>query len=231
MTESGAGPMEWARSGTALFLSTVDNLQDEQLHAPSSLPGWSRAWVVAHVACNARALSNLVTWASTGVESPMYPDAGARIRDIEAAASLPPDELRARLRDEATSLISAMGTMDVETSAAMVRSALGRAIPAAEIPWLRAREVWVHCVDLDAGVTLDRFPAHFALALLDEAAAAVGAKPGCPAVRLVSADSGKSWHLGGSEDVTEISGSVAELLGYVIGRTQRADAPALPAWI
>jgi maleylpyruvate isomerase len=50
-----------------------------------------------------------------------------------------------------------------------VRSAQGRVLPATEIPWLRAREVWIHAVDLGSPgqpVSFADLPADFLEALI-----------------------------------------------------------------
>ncbi len=52
-----------------------------------------------------------------------------------------------------------------------MRSALGRAIPAAEIPWMRVREVWLHAVDLDADARLADPPGGVIDTLLDDISA------------------------------------------------------------
>jgi hypothetical protein len=50
--------------------------------------------------------------------------------------------------ETATALDDALAMLDVDDWTATVRSAQGREIPAAEIPWVRIREVWIHAVDL-----------------------------------------------------------------------------------
>lgn len=81
-----AATLEWAAKGTAAFEAAVHWLTDSGLTMPSYLPGWSRAHVVAHVARNADALVNLLTWARTGVETPMYASGDQRAREIEEGA-------------------------------------------------------------------------------------------------------------------------------------------------
>ena len=76
-----ADSIEAMRVGEELLARAVGKA--DPLAAPSLLPGWSRAHVVAHVAGNAVALLNLLTWARTGVETPMYADDAARNADIE----------------------------------------------------------------------------------------------------------------------------------------------------
>lgn len=61
----------WAQLGTALFVQAAD-LGDTGMDAPSTLPGWTRKHLVAHIAANADALGNLVHWAATGDRTPMY---------------------------------------------------------------------------------------------------------------------------------------------------------------
>ena len=50
-------------------------------------------------------------------------------------------------------------------------TAQGRHLPARDIAWLRCRELGVHVVDLDAGVTFCSFPATFVTALVHDVVA------------------------------------------------------------
>ena len=79
----------------------------------------------------------------------------------------------------------ALDALDDQSWRVEVRSALGRTIPAAEIPWMRVREVWLHAVDLHAGAHL---PAEMIEALLDDVTASLSARDGCHAVLLEPAD-------------------------------------------
>ena len=61
-----------ARLGTSHYscqLSLVDNAEFGEY---SLLEGWTRSHLIAHVAYNAIALCNLMHWANTGEETPMY---------------------------------------------------------------------------------------------------------------------------------------------------------------
>src|SRR4051812_18385609 len=77
----------WMDEGTRHFDGLVRRLRDDDLHAPSALPAWSRAHVIAHVARNADALGNLLSWARTGVVTHMYESAEQRANDIEDSAN------------------------------------------------------------------------------------------------------------------------------------------------
>ena len=65
---------------TEALLRTADGLDDRAVAGPSLLPGWTRGHVLTHVARNADAMTNLLTWARTGVETPAYASPEARGR-------------------------------------------------------------------------------------------------------------------------------------------------------
>ncbi|RZT11713.1 maleylpyruvate isomerase [Kribbella sp. VKM Ac-2569] len=147
---------EWVTEGTALCRKALVNLD-----GPSLLPGWTRQHVAAHLSLNAEALSNLVHWARTGEERPMYSSPNQRTTDIEAGALRPPDDLRAWFDESARKLSDAMDKLTAEQWHSPVRTAQGRQVPATEIVWLRSREVMVHAVDLGTGVTFADLPTDF----------------------------------------------------------------------
>ena len=90
-----------AAAATEQLIDSAAGLSAEDLAAPSLLPGWTRGHILAHVARNADALVNLLEWARTGEETPMYPDAATRDRDIEAGAPRSLEEHLEDLRDSA----------------------------------------------------------------------------------------------------------------------------------
>ncbi|MFE7277358.1 maleylpyruvate isomerase family mycothiol-dependent enzyme [Streptomyces sp. NPDC057623] len=159
---------QWMDHGTQLFLATVDSLSDGDLDAPSALPDWNRRHLIAHVHYNAEALRRLVSWARTGRESAMYPSPGHRDAEIQAGSRLAPEELRRLVRDSAKELAEDVGALPQRAWSHEVRTAQGRTVPATEILWLRTREVFVHAIDLDAGVGFDDLPADLLRALIDD---------------------------------------------------------------
>ena len=72
MTRPGGRARQWWADGERAFGTALGRLVPEDFAGPSLLPGWTRAHVLAHVAGNADALVNLLTWARTGEETPMY---------------------------------------------------------------------------------------------------------------------------------------------------------------
>lgn len=157
---------QWMDRGTQLLLSTVEELSDADFAAPSRLPGWSRAHVVAHVHFNAEALRRLVGWARTGVSAPMYESKQHRDDEIESGALLPAARLRELVRQSAAALAREYDELPAEGLQRQVRTAQGNLVPASLLPWLRTREVLVHAVDLDSGADFTGLPDDLLRALL-----------------------------------------------------------------
>ncbi|MPY85605.1 MAG: maleylpyruvate isomerase family mycothiol-dependent enzyme [Actinophytocola sp.] len=164
-------PREWTDIGTKLFLDAVDKLTDDEFDVATALPGWTRKHVVAHVHYNAEALRRLLSWARTGVENRMYASAEQRNAEIASGTELPATDLRALVHDSAVALTSDMDTLSAYSWQREVVTAQGRTVPATEVPWLRAREVCVHAVDLGCGVSFEDLPEDFTAALITDAAA------------------------------------------------------------
>jgi maleylpyruvate isomerase len=217
-------------AATDQLVDTAAKLSAEDLAGPSLLPGWTRGHVLAHVARNADALLNLLTWARTGEETPMYPDAATRDRDIEAGAPRSPEEQLEDLRNSAARFASAAAELPPVAWASQVSMRSGRVVAAAEIPWLRLVEVRLHHVDLDAGHGTDDLPADFADRLLAAAVDGLAAHEGVAAVRLRDTGSGATWDLGAADapELT-VAGPARALLGWVSGRTTGKDLDVTPA--
>lgn len=147
-----------ARRGTAYFARKLNELRDEDLIEASALPGWSRKHLVAHVGYNARALTRLLEWAATGVETPMYSSASARSEEIALGATLSPIALRNLFEHAAIHLNVEWRDLAPEHWARQVRTAQGRTVPVSETVWMRCREVWIHAVDLGNGARFADLP-------------------------------------------------------------------------
>jgi len=200
--------LEWIDEGTALCRSALGDLE-----APSLLPGWSRRHVAAHLSLNAEALGNLVEWARTGEERPMYPSAAARNADIEAGTSRSADELRSWFDASSAGLNASMATLTDAQWQAAIRTAQGVPVPATKIPWMRSREVMIHAVDLGAGLTFADLPPDFLEALCEDIRTQRG-------------------------DVPEVRGPLPELAAYLSGRpyadvvsSDGTPAASLPPWL
>jgi maleylpyruvate isomerase len=215
------------RQGTAFLLEFVFWLSDAELRAPSSLPGWSRAHIIGHLARNAEALLRLASWARSGVECPMYASPAQRNDDIETSAQKPVDTLRTEVVHTAAELESVLQEFDNTAWHATLRSAQGRQIEATELPWMRIREVWLHAIDLGAGAQLTDLPADLCEALIDDAAATVSSRDNCPSALLEPADSKRRWLLGAADEPwVTLRGSTCEILGWLTGRSSGAHLTA-----
>jgi maleylpyruvate isomerase len=232
MSRSLATALEWSADGTVAVMKTVSALEDGALDAPSRLPGWTRKHVVAHVAANADALANLVRWAATGDPTPMYSSPEERAAGIESGAAMGVGALRSWLSTSSDKLGAAMHALADEQWRSEVVTAQGRTVMATEVPWMRAREVWVHAVDLDAGVELTDLPANFLVALCDDVVAKRSLAPG-PAVVLTSPDGVTRWQLPGDVPPVVVWGPIPELTAYLTGRAHHLEPspPQLTAWL
>jgi maleylpyruvate isomerase len=222
--------MEWMSAGYRYFAMTLAQLDDADLAEPSALPGWSRKHVVAHVGFNARALGRLTRWAITGEATPMYPTATARGDEIAEGALWSASRLRELVDAEQRTLSAALSGMDDQSWSATVTTAQARAVMACEIPWLRAREVWIHAVDLNAGGDLDDFPADMLDHLLRDAVAKRCASD-APTLSVTPTDREGSA-ADGAPAATTVDGTTSDLVRWITGRGARAvqtsDGTPLP---
>jgi maleylpyruvate isomerase len=193
--------LAWMADGTTLCAKAIADLD-----SPSQLPGWTRKHVVAHLACNAEALGNLVHWAKTGDETPMYTSPEQRNADIEAGAQHPENRLVAWFEESAHQLAQSIGELTDAQWQNHVRTAQGREVPATEIPWMRTREVMIHAVDLGTGVTFADLPTEF----LEELCLDIRAKRG---------------------SVPDVRGPLPEVAAYLAGRPNVLNAEPLPPWL
>jgi maleylpyruvate isomerase len=230
--------LEWVADGTARLLSAVASLDDAVLDGPTLLPGWSRRYLLSHVANNASALRNLVHWARTGEERRMYASSEQRAGDIAAGAGAPPATLRDLVVSSSVDLEADLDALPLEAWSAQVITAQGVTRYATEIPWMRAREVYVHAVDLDAGVSFTDLPAPFLAALVDDIANRRSTVGTGPALDLAATDTGARWPVKGAGDPVSVEAPLATLAEWLSGRpvtglrdTAGAPAPDLPAWL
>jgi len=225
--------LAWMHDGTKRLLVGLASLPDKALTAPTALPGWTRRYLLAHVAANADALRNLVHWARTGEERRMYASNERRDADIANGSRLPAAELRAWLQSSAGALAADLDSMPGQAWDAKVITAQGLTRSASEIPWMRVREVYVHAVDLGAGTGWPDLPAEFLTALLDDVTTRRSAKGGGPALVIAATDTGHTWEVVGTGAAVPVSAPLTDLAAYLTGRPapELRAAPALPAWL
>jgi maleylpyruvate isomerase len=221
----------WAAGGTALFLRALDDLGDHELDAPSTLPGWTRRHLVAHVASNAEGIGRLVSWARTGQATPMYASPRQRTDDIASGALRSARQLRTWAHGSAAELAGAFSAMPDSAWRAHVVTAQRRTVPATELPWLRAREVLVHSVDLDTGITFADLPAAFVHALISDVTVRRSEHGDGPSLSLEARDTAATWQVTGRGEAVHVSLPAPELVGWLTGRMTRPELPVLRRWL
>ncbi|MFD5794638.1 maleylpyruvate isomerase family mycothiol-dependent enzyme [Streptomyces diastatochromogenes] len=212
------------RDATERLLTAVAKLDNASLAEPSRLPGWTRGHVLAHLARNADALVNVLEG------RPMYASGETRDADIERDAPRPLDVQLADVRES--------GSRFQETGAApadwtrTVELRNGVTDSASRVPFRRWVEVELHHVDLGVGYELEDLPAEFTEREIEFLTQRFSGHPDVPATRVT--DGTRAWSTGreAAEPEVTVSGTPADLLGWLAGRREgaalRATGGALP---
>ena len=226
---------------TDRLLATADALTDAQVAAPSRLPGWTRGHVLTHLARNADGFRNLLSWAATGDETPMYPSEEARARGVEEGAARSAAEIAADLHKSAAALAAAAQDLPARAWDALV-ARRGDTFPARQIPPRRLAELEIHHVNLGAGYRPADWPASFVAANLDRVGRDFAGRADAPACLACPDGLDAVYPIGplspGPASQVTVSGPPAALLAWLIGRDDGAGlrvtgagaVPVLPPW-
>ena len=235
---------------TAHLIATAEQFDDAAVREPSLLPGWTRGHVLSHVARNADAVVRLLTWAQTGVETPMYASPEARESEIEQGADRGARELVADVREASERFAAQAARLDGEQWLAEISGRRGGPQAAAWLPWWRLEEILIHHVDLGVHYSPAHWPQYFTeleLALIARRFSDPVFTPDSPSFRVHAED------VDGMEEVDEIFGILAEkddedtpivrgpsaaLVAWLIGRSNgdglnvepHGALPQPPAW-
>jgi maleylpyruvate isomerase len=208
---------------TERLIRTAEALDDGAVSAPSALPGWTVGHLLTHVARNADAYTNLLTWARTGVETPAYATPTARADAIEDGAGRPLAEQIADLREAHERFADAAAAMPAEAWTFFLPST---GASAAVVPWARLREVEVHHVDLGREYTPENWSDAFALRLLREIVG--GVEDGTFAVVLRPQGLEHTLTIGTTEGAPTVSGPTRSIAAWLAGRGDGADLTVSP---
>ena len=197
------------------LVRTVDDLPDDGYAAPSLLPGWSRAHVVAHLALNAEGLTTALRGITEGEPTPVYASSDARDADIGELAGADPATLRARLLGATKELMDAITAVPPDAwGTRLERTPGGRSFPAASVVGMREREVEVHHADLGRDYSRADWSAEFCLRLID---AMTRREAWSQPFTARAVDLGRSWRCGDGTGPT-VSGGAADLGWWLAGR-------------
>jgi maleylpyruvate isomerase len=229
---------------SARLVRSVDAFREDDWAAPSLLPGWTRAHVVAHLALNAEAITGALRGlvADEGDEprggaAPMYESDEARESDIGELATADPAEIRDRLLAGTTTLDDAVAAVpDDAWDTRIERTPGGRQIRADALPGMRLRELEIHHVDLDAGYTSADWSPEFAEHLLD----AMTKRKSPTSFEVRPLDSARTWVFGSADaeyPVPVVTGPAADLGRWLTGRPapdtlhcSHGELPEIGAW-
>jgi maleylpyruvate isomerase len=153
---------------TQRLLDDARTIPEADLRAPSLLPGWTRAHVLAHLARNADAMRNLLTGARSGQDRPAYASAQARDADIERGAALSAKDLIADLAGSSMALRAIARELPDQAWQVRVQMLDMAPFPAAGLLTRRLVEIELHHCDLAAGYSPADWPPAFAVMELTE---------------------------------------------------------------
>jgi maleylpyruvate isomerase len=199
---------------TQLLLGDTIVLSEAEWREPTILPGWTRAMIATHLARSADAMRELILGVVDG--RPVdYPSPEDREAELERGATRSGLDLQIDLDTSAGALGEAFGF--VTDWQAPVRLPLGE-MPVSAVVLARFHEIVLHHLDLGIGFTLDKIDPVAASWLLQWAALWIRTRPRRPAV-LLSSGSGVREEVGDVGPQRTVTGSDAELWGWLTGRT------------
>ena len=146
---------------TQRLLGTARVIAGPDLRAPSLLPGWTRAHVLAHLARSADAMRNLLIGARSGEDRPAYASAAARAAEIEQGAQQKPADLVADVAGAAMAFRTMTRQLPDDAWRYQVHVLGSARFPAGQLLTRRLVEVELHHCDLGLAYRPADWPAAF----------------------------------------------------------------------
>lgn len=222
---------------TGRLLATAETIGDEAIRAPSLLPGWSRAHVLAHIAGSTDSRVRLLVAAAARLDIPQYPSEQARTEQIEADAARPRAALLARVRRSLTEAVTAVLTHPADRWNEEVEWLGGDRHPVHRAVSSLLQELEVHHVDLDAGYRPADWPGWFVADESRRVLASFSDRPEMPRIEVQATDQ-DIGHVFGEDPELLVTGAGYALLAWLTGRSggeglsvaPPGPLPELPAW-
>lgn len=218
---------------SAMAMATISSLADNELNKPTKCEGWTRAHVIAHLARDADAMTNLTTWAVTGQETPAYESREKRDADIEAAAKLSATELAAALEQANTRLLEAVRTLKDGVQVETLPTLFSGEINVFSLPARRTTELIVHHNDLDTTWEWHEADPDAILDAIEVCVRRLQVNPDSPGLQIIARE-GEEWIVG--DGSYRIEGYYEALLPFLAreqveeGLRYEGELPSLPPW-
>lgn len=216
-----------------MAMATIASLTDDELVKPTMCDGWTRAHVIAHLARDADAMTNLAMWAVTGQEAGDYESRDERDADIEATAALPAAELAADLDQATTRLLTALQALKGGVQLQTVPTLLAGDINVFSLPARRTTELIVHHNDLDTTWELHEASPDATVDAIEICVDRLQAHPDGPGLQIIACEGGE-WMVGDASH--RIEGYYETLLPFLAraqvydGLRYQGELPRLPSW-
>jgi maleylpyruvate isomerase len=238
-TSSALPQIDETLLATTRYLQALTVLDDESVRRPSSLPGWSRAHVVAHLSRNADAFTQVLRQVAAGEPAYMYASNDARDADIEETVRT--RDLAALVEDAIT---SAARLTDAFWGCAADHATSYSRVPDGDVTFplhtvgpRRRAEVEIHHADLDVDYAPAQWPADLSRHLIRQRQEEMAALPqGCPSMVLSATDVDGLWKFGEGQG-PNIHGTAGDLAWWLVGRgggrgltCSSGELPALGRW-
>ncbi len=164
-----AADIELCRRSHERLQDLIQGLNESDVREPCLLPGWSVAHLLCHIARNADSMVRRLDGARRDEVVDQYPG-GARGREaeIDAGVDRPAAELLADVAETSHAVDRAFAKFPTDRWDRLGRSVYGDEQPVATLPFMRAREVEVHMVDLGLGYSPANWPPELAERWLPE---------------------------------------------------------------
>jgi len=202
-------------AATQRLLGDTIAISDSDWLGPTALPGWTRAHVATHLARNADVLRHYLMRLASRPEL----ERDDLVQDLEAGSRRSPLEIQIDLDTSSALLNDSFDQVTAEGWATPLNGRLD-GLTTADLPMLRLNEVVLHHVDLDCGFVfgdIDPRVAEWLLAwnLYRRTDLVTG-----PGISLMTG-SGRVLRVGSRPGSSEMTGSDANLLGWLTGRLPR----------
>jgi maleylpyruvate isomerase len=231
--QSLAGDIGRMQRESGMVMATVASLSEDELRGPTKCAGWTRAHVIAHLARDADAMTNLATWAVTGQESPAYESVEQRASGIDAGAQRSASELVADLELANARLLESLTALTTGVQVATLPTLYHGDVSAFWLPALRTTELIIHHDDLATTWEWHEADPDSILDAIEVCVGRLQVDPDSPALHVIAGE-GDEWIVGdGSHRIT---GYYEELLPFLArgqveeGLEYEGELPKLPPW-